>query len=563
MRDVTWLFPALTVVIVVALFVAAVRGPGLVLPRRRSIPLGTALAYSGALLSGLLYWLAFAGWDVWPLAFVAFVPLWIAIHRQTPRRALLLGALSGLTMNVAGFYWLQDMLRSFSGFPPALCFVFVLIVCAYQGGRMGLMGWLYARATARGWPGALVFAAAFVASEILYPLLFPWYFAATVHQVPLLTQVADLGGPILVGVVIVGVNLAITEPLLARLEGRARDLATLVAGPAALALTAAYGAWRIGVIDAQVAASEPAKVGLVQANMGLMEKRVDPGDGLRRHMKLTNELKAQDVDFVVWSETSVMQAVQEERHRQLIEANVGRFLGVPGIFGAVLYKPDPDREYVMFNTAMSTDIAGHVNGRYDKELLLAFGEYLPLGETFPILYKWSPNSGHFSAGTELTPLTVVIPAHSTFEDGKVTKTPAVAHPVTMLICYEDILPSFTNRAVAFGKPELLVNMTNDAWFGNTTEPWEHLALAQFRAIEHRRFLVRSTNSGVSAVVDPVGRVLVHSTPFVAQSLSATIRWMQSSTVYEAVRDYPFYVVTIFVVAGAFVKRRERRTKAAA
>src|SRR5579884_3147339 len=159
-----------------------------------ALPLPAPLAYAGAVLSGLLYWLAFPGMDAWPLAFVAWVPLLVAMHGQTVRRATLLGWVAGLTMNVMGFAWLQQMLRTFSGFPAPLCFLFVLVVCAYQGGRIAMLGWLYGRATARGWPAATVFAAAFAASELAYPLLFPWYYGATVHRVPLLTQLADVGG---------------------------------------------------------------------------------------------------------------------------------------------------------------------------------------------------------------------------------------------------------------------------------------------------------------------------------------------------------------------------------
>src|SRR5207253_2869582 len=104
--------------------------------------------------------------------------------------------------------------------------------------------------------------------------------------------------------------------------------------------------------------------------------------------------------------------------------------------------------------------------------------YLPFGDTFPILYEWSPHSGKFSSGTSLDPL-LIEDAHGT------------THKVTTLICYEDILPGFTNTAVRqTPDTELLVNMTNDAWFGDTSEPWQHLALAKLRAIEHRRYLVR-------------------------------------------------------------------------
>src|SRR5262249_28860752 len=151
----------------------------------------------------------------------------------------------------------------------------------------------------------------------------------------------------------------------------------------------------------------------------------------------------------------------------------------------------------------------------------------PFGDAIPILYEWSPNSGKFSPGTQLDPLIV------TDDNGG-------SHAVTTLICYEDILPGFTRAAVSAsgGASELLVNMTDDAWVGDTAEPWEHLALAQLRAVEHRRYLVRSTNSGVSAIVDPVGRVLAHTSPFQQETLRETIHWMRGSTVYEIIGDYP-------------------------
>ncbi len=519
------------------------RTPGLVLPPLGALPLSWPLAYAGATLSGLLYWLAFAGMDVWPLAFVAWVPLIVAMHRQKTRRAARLGWVAGIMMNVAGFFWLQNMLKTFSGFPAIVCFFFVFVVCSYQGGRMALLGWLYGRATARGWPAAWVFAAAFAASELLYPLLFPWYYAATVHELPVLMQVADVGGPIAVGLVLVAVNLALAEGLLARAERRKVSVGVLGAGAVTVAFACCYGWLRIGAVDAAAQAAPEVTVGVVQANMGLMEKRSAYDDGLQRHLDLSQGLKRdKDVDFVVWSETSAMRPVGDERFKQELRGGVAQRIRMPAIFGAVIVKRVPgEREYVLYNTAVASDATGTVTGRYDKQYLLAFGEYLPFGDSFPVLYKWSPNSGHFSSGTSFDPLPLVV-------DG-------ATHPVTMLICYEDILPEFTNDAVRHADPELLVNMTNDAWFGDTAEPWEHLALAQLRAVEHRRYLVRGTNSGVSAVVDPVGRVVVHSGTFRQEAISAPIHWMRSHTVYERIGDWPWLLGTIALGVGAFRKRR--------
>jgi apolipoprotein N-acyltransferase len=512
--------------------------------RTSRFPLPAKLAYGGAVLCGLLYWLAFPGKHEVPghglLAFVAFVPLFLALEGQAPRRALWIGVVAGATMNLCGFYWLLDMLETFSGFPGPICMVFVVLVCTYQGGRLGLMGWLYARAAGRGWPRVPAFLAAFAASELLYPLLFPWYFAATTHDLPALSQTAELGGPILVGLILVAANLALAEPLLARMESRPLDRRVLGWPALALAFALAFGAWRIPSVDRDAQTGEPLHVGVVQGNMALLQKREDPAEGLRRHVRLTAELRKKDIDLVVWSESSVTFPVPESQYKTVMRDTFARGLGVPAIFGAVVYRVDADRER-WYNTALSTTARGEVTSRYDKEFLLAFGEYLPFGDTFPKLYEWSQNSGRFTPGTALDPL--LVPLHGAL------------HKVSALICYEDILPAFTNRVVRAASPELLVNMTNDAWFGDTSEPWEHLALAQLRAIEHRRYLVRGTNSGVSAFIDPVGRVMHHSDPFEMQSIDAVVHLLHGSTVYEALGDAPWWAVSALAVVGAFVRRR--------
>lgn len=494
-------------------------------------------AYALSVLTGFLYFIAFPGIDVWPLAFVALAPLMVALRNQSPRRAAGLGWAAGFTMTMAGFYWLLEMLRTFSGFPTVVCFFFMAVLCAYQGGRIALVGWLYGRATARGWPAGPVFALAFIASELVYPLLFPWYFGATVHQVPALTQIAELGNPIAVGLGLVAANLAVTEFVVAKLESRPPRLRLAAALAAVPAISAIYGAVRISVIDKRVAAAPKAEVGAVQANMSLMGKRRDKQEGLRRHLELTRKLTSEGpLDLVVWSETSVMNSVPEDEAAFEYPRRFTRALGTPAIFGAVLYKQVQDeRGYVLYNSALLSDRSGDIKGRYNKTFLLAFGEYLPFGEAFPILYQWSPNSGRFSPGTSLTAM------------------PLDGHRVSVHICYEDVVPAFVNKMMRADPADLLVNITNDAWFGDSTEPWIHLALSKFRAIEQRRFLVRSTNSGVSAIIDPVGRVVRHTGTYREEAIRGQIAWLGGSTVYRHIGDTLWWLATGLIVVMSFRK----------
>jgi apolipoprotein N-acyltransferase len=344
------------------------------------------------------------------------------------------------------------------------------------------------------------------------------------HRTPALLQAADLGGVYLVGAILLGPNLAIAELWRARIE-RARPSRTLVAaGLAAPILSAAYGVSRMRRVEAMEAAAPAVNIGVAQGNLPLLVR----SDGVLVHRRLTEELRDKGAHLVVWSEGSVPDVFPEATYKQDAR-RITNGLGVPVLFGAGVERRDGDRTREM-NTALLA---------YDKEYLLPFGEFIPFGETFPWLYEQSPNSGRLAPGDSVAPVVLA------------------GHPITVLICYEDILPWYVSRAVAEGKPELLVNITIDTWFGRTIEPWEHLALAQMRAVEHRRFLVRATNTGVSAIVDAAGRVTTQGGLFDEEAFVGEVRLMDPSTVYEAVGDVPWYAGALAIAAMA-MSRRPRR-----
>jgi apolipoprotein N-acyltransferase len=193
---------------------------------------------------------------------------------------------------------------------------------------------------------------------------------------------------------------------------------------------------------------------------------------------------------------------------------VQRGFDVPTLLGIVT-RDEARREFR--NTAVLLDRRGRVEGIYDKNYLLMFGEYLPLADKLPFLRRLIPEAGDFVPGETVE----VFP----FRDQK----------IGVMVCYEDIIPAFTRR-VAGKAPNLLVNITNDAWFGRTAEPWLHLALAVFRAVENRRFLVRSTNTGVSAFVDPMGRILRHSDLENPEVLMEKVAFLDGTTLYQRLGD---------------------------
>src|SRR6478609_3312041 len=467
-----------------------------------------------AVLCGVCYFLAFPGIDLWPLGFVALVPLRLALLGQTPKRAFWLGWLSGLTMISLGFYWMVDMMRQFSGFSTPICALMLLIVNAFQAGRMGLFAWLFVRGERR-FSAGLVWLCALVTSELVFPVLFFWSFGAVVHGQPVLTQLAEIGGIYAVALVMAAANFGLAEFAVARISRRPANVRAALPYLLVPVAAALYGVLRMHQVDARVAAAPKAQVGLVQANMSLTGKRSQPNEGMRRHLSATRALTSQrPLDLVIWSETSVMGAMHEDEANAIIPRAFAARLHVPLLFGAVLVKKVSDaREYAYFNSALITDENGRVNGRYDKQELVPFSEHMPLGSEIPKLYEISPNSGAFEPGESDAPL------------------PLGEHRIATLICNDDAVPALANRVTQDPNTDLLANLTNDAWFGDTTEPWIHLALSKFRAIEHRRFFVRSTNSGVSAFIDPVGRVLAASRPFKEETLVHEIAWLRGRTAY--------------------------------
>lgn len=507
-------------------------------PREKGPLFGPKVACGLAALGGALYFTGMPGPSFWPASFIAQAPFYLALLRQPPKRAAALGLLNGFAFSVGTFYWLYGTLKVFGGFPAPVSLFIMLLMCAYQGGRAALTGWLTSRAAQRGWPPAIAFVLAFTTGELLYPLLFPWYFAVTAIEVPWFVQAADLGGPLLAGALLTGSSLALAELVRARLDGDRAQRNLVIAGLLAPLLSGAYGALRIGQIEAAQAKAPSLNVGLAQGNLPLVGRNA----GIRTNRNLTRALRDEGADLVVWSEGSVPDVFEEETYREDTYRVISRGLAVPTFIGGGVKRRVGDgwRE---FNTALFTGADGHVAGRYDKHFLLPFGEYIPFGDTFPSLYAYSPHTNKLSPGDSIDPVMF---------DG---------HPITVIICYEDMLPAFVNRAVRHGKPELLVNMTVDTWFGDSIAPWEHLGLAQLRSIEHRRFLVRATNSGVSAIIDAAGRVTKHGGMFKEEAFVGEVRLMAPTTVYERIGDVPFWIGAAAAFAMAFVRRPRREGSA--
>ncbi len=499
-------------------------------------------ALAWAVVSGLLLWLGFAGRDILPCALVSMAPLLVAIRGRSGWNAFRTGWLMGFVATAGGFWWITGMLQTFSGFPMPLCVLFATLLWASTGLPFGVLAWLVSRADQRNLPRMVSVPLAFAAAELTIPALFPWYLAASLHEYPVMIQTADLGGPMLLSAALALGHTAIAEAWVRTGDWKTR-LRPLVWPLAFWAFALPYGHWRMGQVDAATAHSRALRVGVVQQNLGLMQKRNDPLVALQRHLDASRALERQGVDLLVWSESAIAFRIPEEVR------NIRDYIDIwdlhtPVLFGALSVRGSEDHPR-LYNTAFMTDATGEIRGSYDKVFLLAFGEYIPLGETFPWVYEVSRNSGHFTRGERMSAL------------------PVPGGTVAPLICYEDILPAYVRRFQTSQSPDMLAVILNDAWFGNTAEPWIHNALAKLRAVEHRRDLVRAANSGVSSIIDAAGRTVAHGGTFTRENVVGTMHLRTGTTPYETVGDWPGYLGVLLALWTLLPKRYGLKLRAPA
>jgi apolipoprotein N-acyltransferase len=554
------------------------------------------LLLAGATLSGCAWFLATADHYIWPLAWVASVPLFFCAEQaKTGRRAFFYGWWAGLITNVGGFYWIVHMLVRYAYLHWILAVGIFLLMAAYQATLVGALaaGTRAIRKRNPGLPFALVAPLVMVTVELIAPLIFTYFMAIT--QVPApgvpgawwlrhVIQVADLTGPLGVTALLFMVNGAIYDVI--TLPARRKRVIVAAAAGGVLLLAFVYGEIRIRQMSARHAAAPKIKVGLVQPNVAFNEK--DSGNPAVGHQQMRDlqdraaELEAQGADLIVWPEASYPDWLDRKTqrdwrpedllrrppeplpHKPIRWAVVRRDgqlqleprFSTPLVMGAVTMT-DGDR--YPHNSALMLDRDGTFTGRFDKIFLLVFGEYIPFKDDFEFVEKLIPDAaGNMARGKDI----VTFPFHT--RDGATWR-------LGPMICYEDILPDFGRKLAAL-HPHLLVNITNDAWFGDTSEPWQHLALSAYRSVELRTELVRAVNTGVSAYVDATGTITAKTyavdpekNPFRdphGASIIGEVALMEGGhTVYAAVGDLFGWICAAATAMLILVLPRYRRWRA--
>lgn len=479
-----------------------------------------------AAAGGLAIAAAFLDFSLGGVAWVAFVPILVALDgARSVRGAAALGLVAGMATNVPAFGWLVNTIHAFGGFPIAIAGLFYGVLSLYSSLQFVIFALAFRRSGFG--PLALAPAAVWVTLELVYPNLFPWRLANSQLETVTLLQVGDLTGPFGLSFVMVWVSAAVAR---AARRGFPEAKASLGAAAAAAVAVGGYGFVRLPAVDAAVAAAPAVRVGVVQGNLSIHQKNNLQylQANLAAYRRLTRQI-SEDVDVVIWPETVIEEALPRDLERLSDGARQILALRRPLLTGALTFAGSSE-EPRFYNSIVLFDADGRMLGLSDKQILMPFGEYMPFGSLFPFLYDLSPMTGDFAAGTRVVPLDV----------------PGVGR-FAPLNCYEDLKAPIARSATGEGGAEVLFAVANDAWFGKTAAPFQHEALALWRAVENRRYLIRVTNTGVTDVVDPAGRVLVRLPIFTERAAVESVRRLRIETFYTRWGDVFAWTVAVLAL----------------
>ena len=512
----------------------------------------------------------FASGVLEPLAFICLVPMLLAIRRLSPWRAFWAGQLAGMVFFTGAFWWVNVAMVTFGGMPNWLSIPALELLVAWCAFHWAIAaGLLRLVERGLGWSMGWTVGPVWMATELMRNYFcsgFPWAnLGYTQTRNVWFHQVASLGGVYGIALAVAVVNGAVYEVWRWwRLRERPFPRVLLAVGAAVLVLGHVYGAFHVRAMDRAAAAAPRVKTAVVQANI---DQKLKMGRGssraatiLGRYLPPTDAADAAGADLVVWPEGSYPLAFPTGMKR-LTEAGLrpggyraGLLVGVDVFDPRNLRKGNENAAFLLDPTL---GIAHH----YVKNHLVPFGEYVPLSldEVLPI---GNIVGASFTPGNDLTPAVLQRP------DGPPDR-------LGIEICFDAIFPEIS-RAYARNGAQVLVNMTNDAWYGFSSAPFQFLHMVATRAVETGRPVARAANTGVSAFIDPVGRVFDATDVGIVASdrlavspaeltgpewRMASLPILEGRTPYVVIGDVPAYLAALFSgLAGLVALVRLRRAR---
>lgn len=481
----------------------------------------TGRDYLLAAVSGALLALSFPKAGASFLVWFAFVPLFLACGRKTARKAGKLGFVTGLVSFGGILYWINIVVTTYGKLPLPVSICVYLILVTYLAGFLGVVFYVMRRGEEKGIPAVISFPFLWVGLEFVRSFLltgFPWAsLGYSQYRLSHLIQVADITGVYGISFLIALANVVLylfLKGFSKKDENAAYPLRSAAVFVLLLASVLAYGY----VALRSSASGTPLKFSLIQGNIDQGIKW-DPAfleATLTIYERLTLQAAAGGVDLVVWPESAAPFFFQEGGQPSSRITDLAAQVRSPIVFGSPAYEDGSGRRK-FFNSAYLVSPNGAILGRSDKLHLVPFGEYVPFAKLLPFVNKLVVGVGDFSPGTAVTPL----------ETGK--------ERIGVLVCFEGIFPELSRRYVRSGA-RILVNITNDAWYGRSSAPYQHLSMAVFRAVENRVPVLRAANTGITAIIDQHGRITEKTGLFEEAFLNGEVRSGMPGTLYTRFGD---------------------------
>jgi apolipoprotein N-acyltransferase len=477
-----------------------------------------------SILTSLLLWLSFpGGGGVWPLLFVALVPLLIVLRGAKLRMAAFCGLSCGLVHFILLLYWIVIVLGKYGGLAWFISLQALLLLALYMSLFLALFAML-ARYILLTFPAAVslwLLPALWVGIDWFRGVFltgFPWMdLGYALYQVPLLVQIADLVGHHGVTFLVVFVNTTLML-IVTRKHSVPGYLFILVPALCLLIGVGIYSKNRFENVQQAMSAPGASRmsVGIVQGNVDQSVKwsPSQQQGTVETYLSLTESLFAGgQPSLVVWPETALPFYPPSNNHMQPLKELVATN-DFALLTGAPWYEiiDREARKVKFFNSALLLNPDGQFIGKYYKTHLVPFGEYVPLKKYLPFLAPLVEAVGDFSFGKIEQPLS--------WQSSR----------IGVLICFESVFPELSRKWVLAGA-NVLVNLTNDAWYGKSSAPYQSLAMSVLRAVETRRSLIRSANTGISAFVTPAGTIVKQSELFVPWAAATEMVLFEQLTVW--------------------------------
>ena len=504
--------------------------------------------YMPAIISGALVVLAFPVFDMYLLAWVAFIPLLLSIWKKTPGEAFQRGFVFGLVYFFGTLYWIYHSINFYGGLSFTSSLSVVLLLCCYMSIYPAVFAYFFSSFIKKTYlPALLIGPVLWVVLEFVRSYAFtgfPWSsIGYSQYKFLPIIQISDITGIYGISFLVLAFNSAVLDIFILRSRIRRTPLFPLsytILGLIMLFIIMAsslgYGLWRLD----QSRPGHMIKASVVQGSIE-QDQKWDPEFQkyvIDTYTSLSLEAARNSPDLIIWPETAVPFFFEDDKENSEHLLEFQRTLNTHLLFGSVMTKKISSSQQFLTNSVILLDKEGKKTFQYDKIHMVPFGEYVPLRRVLFFVDKLVAGIGDYVPGNQYTK------AETNFGS------------FASLVCYEIIFPGLVRKFYA-KNGDFIVTVTNDAWFGKTAGPYQHFSMAVFRAIENRKPVIRSANSGISGFIDSSGRIISKTGLFQRQFLTEDVKTDNTLSFYSKYGDLFTYFCMV-IAAILFINLKSRR-----